>query len=182
AENRNALGHVLRADAATRGPIVLVVDQLEELFTLSDDADERRVFAEALAAAARAVDDPVRVIFTLRDDFLVRSEQVPALRNRIGQGLQLLTVPVTEDLVRILVEPARRSGYELEGDLAAEMVKEVADQPGALALISLTAQQLWELRDRHFRRLTRTAYNTLGGVAGALARHADLTPDAMPPE
>ena len=86
ARDRNALGAVLRADAVARGPILLVIDQLEELFTLCQDPDERRMFAEAVAAAARDINDPVRVIFTLRDDFLVRTEQVPALRNRIGRA------------------------------------------------------------------------------------------------
>src|SRR5262249_15335329 len=59
---------------------------------------------------------------------------------------------------------------------------EVADQPGALALISFTAAKLWELRDRHFKQLTRRAYKTLGGVGGALAQHAEQTLDAMPSE
>ena len=63
-----------------------MIDQLEELFTLCDDADERAPFAEALIAAARTTDDPVRVMFTLRDDFLVRAEQVAALRDRIARG------------------------------------------------------------------------------------------------
>jgi WD40 repeat protein len=114
---------------------------------------------------------------------LLRTEQVAALRNRIGQGLQLLSVPAADDLLRILVEPARRAGYEFEdAELPAEMVKEVADQPGALALLSFTAAKLWELRDRHFKQLTRKAYRSLGGVGGALARHAELTLEAMPPE
>jgi WD40 repeat protein/serine/threonine protein kinase len=183
ARDRDALGALLRDDAAAHGPIVLVVDQLEELFTLCHDDTERRLFAEAVAAAARDAEDRVRVIFTLRDDFLVRTEQVEALRNRIGQGLQLLTVPVAEDLRRILVEPARRSGYEFEDSaLPTEMVAEVADQPGALALLSFTAQKLWELRDRHFKQLTRVAYKTLGGVGGALAQHAEQTLEAMPSE
>jgi WD40 repeat protein len=180
--DRDALGALLRAHAPRDAAIVLVVDQLEEMFTLCHDPDERRVFAEALASAARTADDPVRVIFTLRDDFLVRTDQQPALRNRIGQGLQLLTVPAADDLLRIVIEPARRAGYELEGDLAAEMVKQVADQPGALALISFTAAKLWELRDRHFRQLTRAAYRSLGGVGGALAKHADVMLDEMLPE
>jgi WD40 repeat protein len=179
--DRDALGRALR-DAAAPGSLVFVVDQLEEMFTLCDDPDERRAFAESLANAARAADDPVRVVVTLRDDFLIRAEQLPALRNRIGHGLQLVTVPAREDLIRIVVEPARRLGYELEGDLAAEMIAEVADQPGALALLSFAASKLWEQRDRHFKRLTRAAYRTLGGVGGALAKHADLTIDAMPSE
>ena len=182
AADRDLLGSLLRADADVRGPVVLVVDQLEEMFTLCQDDRERRAFAEALAVAARSAEDPVRVIFTLRDDFLVRTEEIPALRNRIGQGLQLVTVPGVDELRRIVVEPARRAGYELEADLAEEMVHEVADQPGALPLLSFTAAQLWELRDRHFKQLTRSAYKMLGGVGGALARHADITLDAMPPD
>ena len=180
--DREALGRALRADASKRGPLLVVVDQLEEMFTLCSDELERRAFADALASAARSADDPVRVVFTLRDDFLVRAEQLAALRNRLGQGLQILTVPAAEDLLRIVTEPARRVGYELEGTLAQDMVDEVADQPGALALISFTASKLWELRDRHFKQLTRSAYKTLGGVGGALGRHAEQTLDGMPPE
>ena len=178
--DRNVLGEWLRARATSSGPILLVVDQLEELFTLCSDAEDRRAFAEAVVAAARSPDDPVRVVFTLRDDFLIRAEQVPALRNRIGQSLQLLTVPAADDLIRILVEPARRVGYEFDDpDLPAEMVKAIVDQPGALALLSFTASRLWELRDRHFKQLTRTAYRSLGGVGGALAQHAERTVEEM---
>jgi WD40 repeat protein/serine/threonine protein kinase len=180
-EDPSALGDALRADAAARGPVVVVVDQLEELFTLTRDDGERRAFAAALASAARAPDDPVRVVLTLRDDFLVAAEALPALRDRLAQGLQLLTTPDRADLERILVEPARRAGYELEDPaLPARMVDEVADQPGALALLSFTAAQLWERRDRHFRRLPTRAYDALGGVGGALARHADDLVESLP--
>ncbi|TMQ07028.1 MAG: hypothetical protein E6J91_36620, partial [Deltaproteobacteria bacterium] len=162
---------------------MLVVDQLEELFTLCHDAAERTRYAEAVAAAARSTDDPVRVVVTLRDDFLVRAEQVPALHDRISESMQLLTVPAAADLVRIIVEPAHRAGYELEdGALAADMVAEVAHQPGALALLSFTAAALWEQRDRHFKQLTRGVYRALGGVAGAFARHAEATLSAMTAE
>jgi WD40 repeat protein/tRNA A-37 threonylcarbamoyl transferase component Bud32 len=174
------LGELLRADGHARGPVVLVIDQLEELFTLCHDAGERTAFAEAVIAAARTIDDPVRVVFTLRDDFLVPAEQLPALRDRIGQAMQLLTVPAAADLVRILVEPAHRAGYDFEdAALARDMVADVAEQPGALAVLAFTAAQLWDQRDRHFKQLTRGVYRALGGVAGAFARHAEHTLAAM---
>jgi WD40 repeat protein/tRNA A-37 threonylcarbamoyl transferase component Bud32 len=180
---REALGDALRDHAAAHGWILLVVDQLEEAFTLCSDEAERNAFLDSLASAARTADDSVRIVFTLRDDFLVRAEQAPALRNRLAQSLQLLTVPGVDDLMRILIEPARRAGYEFEDPaLPEEMVREVADQPGALALLSFTAAQLWELRDRHFKQLTRKAYRSLGGVGGALARHAEQTLDLMTAE
>jgi WD40 repeat protein len=158
------------------GPSVLVVDQLEELFTLAP-AEERAPFAAALVAAAR---EPVRVIATLRDDFLARAVELPAFRERLAPALELLATPPPADLVRILVEPARRAGYAFDDrGLPERMVEEVAGRPAALALLSFTAARLWELRDRHFKLLTRRAYQALGGVGGALAGHAEEALAAM---
>jgi WD40 repeat protein/tRNA A-37 threonylcarbamoyl transferase component Bud32 len=173
-------GELVRRYAAANGPIAIVVDQLEELFTLCKSDDERTQFATAIADAARSAEDPVRVVLTLRDDFLVRAEALPALRDRLATGLQLLTIPGREDLERILAEPARRAGYEFEDpELVGRMVDAVADQPGALALLSFTAARLWELRDRHFRRLPTRAYEAIGGVGGALAKHAEALLEEM---
>ena len=171
------VGAAVRAHAARSGRVlVLVVDQFEELFTLCLDPAERIAFAEDIASLARAPDDPVRVILTLRDDFLMRADELPALRERLAVGIQLLAMPAKGDLVRILAEPARRHGYDFEDpDLPADMVDAVAGRPGALALLSFTAARLWELRDRHFKQLGRKAYEALGGVAGALAQHAEAT-------
>ncbi len=172
-----ALGSALRARArAERTHLLLVVDQFEELFTLCLDAAEHDAYATALVRAARTDDDSVRVVITLRDDFLVRAAQLAIFRERLAASLQLLTTPLAADLLRILVEPARRAGFEFEdAALPKEMVDEVAAQPAALALLSFTASQLWQFRDRQFRQLPRKAYKALGGVGGALAQHAETT-------
>jgi WD40 repeat protein len=179
----DSLGAGLRAYAARFPPILLVVDQFEELLTLCHDPAERERYAEALVRAARSADDRVRVVITLRDDFLVRAEQIAALRDRLAQGLQLLATPSPEDLLRILVEPARRRGYEFDDrELPPAVVRDVADRNNALALLSFAAAQLWELRDRHFKQLPRKAYEAMGGVGGALAAHAEATLTDMPAE
>ena len=177
-------GAVRDVAAAAGGVLVLVVDQFEEVFTLCDDADARARFAGALVGAAGGGDEPgpVRTILTLRDDFLLRAQALDPLRPRLARGLELLTTPGRADLVRILVEPARRSGHAFEDDaLPAEMVDAVEDLPGALPLLSFTATRLWELRDRRLRRLTRRAYDGLGGVGGALGKHAEATLGEMTP-
>ncbi len=174
---------VRRAAEAAGGVLVLVVDQFEEVFTLCDDPAVRARFAAALVGAAGDGElGPVRTILTLRDDFLLRAQALEPLRHRLARGLELLTTPGRADLVRILVEPARRSGHEFEDpELPAEMVGAVEDLPGALPLLSFTATRLWELRDRRLRRLTRRAYDGLGGVGGALGKHAEATLAEMTP-
>ncbi|MBA2538334.1 MAG: SUMF1/EgtB/PvdO family nonheme iron enzyme [Deltaproteobacteria bacterium] len=161
---------------------MLVIDQLEELFTMCRDPEVRDAFAGALAGAARAPEDPVRVIITLRDDFLVRTQELAKVREAIADGLFLLATPGETDLVRIVTEPCRRVGYEFDDrELPTRMVADVVGRPAALALLSFTAEKLWELRDRHFRRLREAAYRSTGGVAGALARHADGVIEALLP-
>ena len=177
-----ALGDRLRAREGP-GMTLLVVDQLEELFTLCDDPAERERLAEALVRAARSADEPVRVVLTLRDDFLIHAEALAALRSRLAPALHLLTTPGPADLRRILVEPLRQAGYELDDPaLADEMVEALAGARSPLALLSFTCSMLWDLRDRRFRQLSRKAYASLGGVGGALAQHAEGTLAGMRPE
>ncbi len=159
--------------AAGAGVLVLVVEQLEELITLAPE-DDRRAVAAALARAAVTIDDPVRVIVTLRDDFLVRAQELGALWTRCVAGLELLGPPAPDELTRVLTAPLARVGYDFDDPtLPAEMATSVAGQPGALPLLQFAAARLWEHRDVAARRLTRAAYERLGGVGGALAGHAD---------
>jgi WD40 repeat protein/serine/threonine protein kinase len=174
---------VATAVAATvrGGKLVVIVDQLEELFTLGAPTEERLQFAAVLAALGQSDEAPSRVIATVRDDFLMHVEALGPLRGRLSPSLFLVGNPSRVDLVRTIIEPARRAGYELSDlELAHDMVAEVADQRGALALLSFTSSRLWELRDRRFRQLTRKAYAAMGGVGGALGQHAESTLAALP--
>jgi WD40 repeat protein/serine/threonine protein kinase len=161
------------------GTIVVFVDQLEELFALSDDGERDR-FVAVVGELASSADAPVRVIATVRDDFLMRVQKLAPLRARLASAMFLLGTPARDDLARTIVEPARAVGYTpSDPELVAEMVDAVADRPAALALLSFTASRLWELRDRRFRQLTRKAYDAMGGVGGALGQHAESTLDAL---
>jgi tRNA A-37 threonylcarbamoyl transferase component Bud32 len=157
-------------ESAQRG-LVLVIDQLEELVTLCGDATERTRFAKILAAAADGPGAPVRVVATLRDDFATVIESEAAFRGRFE--VFVLATPPPEALRRIVVEPARQAAVTVDPRVVDDVVDEVAGRPASLPLLSFTASQLWQARDRVNRRITYDAYLQLGGVAGALATYAD---------
>jgi WD40 repeat protein len=169
------------AAAAERhgGSTLVIVDQAEELFTMCDDPNRRATFAAALTLATAY--PQVRVVVAMRDDFLCRADELPAWRGVLGGSVQVLRRPTRDELVRMLTGPGRRRGFDFDdATLPDDIVREVADLPGALPLLAFAAAELWEQRDRHFRRMTRAAYVRIGGVAGALVQHADGVVDRMP--
>ena len=81
-----------------------------------------------------------------------------------------------EGLTRALVEPAAKRGYRFEDEsLVDEMIDAVEGTRGELPLLAFAVSRLWEKRDAEKKLLTREAYVEIGGVAGALARHAEET-------
>jgi len=176
------LGELLRARAARKNTKILVfVDQLEELYTLVPDVAERRVFTACLAGAADDATSPVRIVASIRSDFLDRAGEHRDFFDELMRGLVFLQPLGRSELREALVRPLDSSGYQLENDdLVETMLGELSTTPGALPLLQFTAAQLWDARDRRAKTLTRSAYDALGGIAGALATHADRVLAEMP--
>lgn len=155
---------------------LIVLDQFEELFTLNPPPVQQR-FAEFLA---RAVGEAgVHVLLVLRDDFLLSCCALPPLSPVLNDLTALL--PLGHDaLRRALVDPARLRGYRFDDEaLATEMVADLEGTRAALPLLAFAAARLWERRDRERRLITRASYAGIGGVAGALAQHAEATLEAV---
>ena len=169
------LGARLRAHAtARRRRIAVFVDQLEELYTLGAPPAERSAFLGCVAAVADDATSPLRVLATMRSDFLDRLAEDRRLGAEITRGLVLLSPMDEAGMREALVRPVEASEHRFDPPaLVDRMVDALAATRGALPLLQFTAARLWERRDRDGRRLTEASYEQLGGVAGALAMHAD---------
>jgi len=174
---------VYLSDLAERrgGMVLLFVDQLEEVFTLGASEQEGKAFLRALASAADDGAGSVRVCFTLRDDFVGRVADSGVARQLLA-GLFVLQTPTGERLRDILQRALSAVGYAWESpELLQEMTEAVQGESAALPLLQFAGQMMWDRRDRASKRLTREAYEQVGGVAGALARHADAVLLGMSP-
>ena len=151
--------------------VVLLVDQFEELFTVCQDEQARAEFVRALV---ELVLDPARrfvLVLTLRADFYGRCAAYRDLAEVMGTGHVLLGPLTTDELGRAIDAPARKAGLRVEPALVSALVGEVHDRPGSLPLLSTTLLDLWQRR--HGRTLRLEAYESLGGVRGAVARLAE---------
>jgi eukaryotic-like serine/threonine-protein kinase len=172
--------HVRDEAARTGGQILIVVDQLEELFTLCHDPRERHAFLAALLAAADDPSAPVRVVMSMRTEFVDRLAPDQAIWDELSRGLLFLAAPNRDNLREALVRPAELAGYAFESESIVDEMLQVATSRAALPLLSFAATRLWDARDRDRRLLTAAAYREMGGVGGAFAGHADQVVAGMP--
>lgn len=160
--------------AARQSSVLVAIDQLEELFTQGASEADAQCFLELLFACTDDPRDPVRVIFTLRDDFLGRVPWLGAVH--VMRGLR------GNELRQAIVGPLQRCGYRFDDEgLIGEMLAEIgAGQAADLPLLQFACRALWDGRDAKRRLLLRSTYDAMGRVAGALAHHADGVLEAAP--
>jgi WD40 repeat protein/DNA-binding SARP family transcriptional activator len=151
--------------------LVLVVDQFEEVFTLTEDEAERSLLLESLRVAAADPTSRVRIVLTLRADFYDRPLVYPRFGELLGDGTEVVTPLAPDELERAIVRPASSVGMTVEPALVAQVVSDVTEQPGALPLVQYALTELFDRRQEG--RLTLEAYREIGGVGGALAASAE---------
>ena len=149
---------------------LLFVDQLEELVTLGEP---KEVATVALVLARMASGIPgLRVLTTVRGDFLTRVAQIPILGDEIGRAIYLLRQLSPENAREAIVGPAQTKGVSFESEaLVDELVK--SGSGGSLPLLQFALAELWEIREKASAMITAADLNKIGGVTGALARHGD---------
>jgi hypothetical protein len=100
----------------------------------------------------------------------------------LSQGLVFLNSPGVDGLREAIVSPAEMAGYKFEDPAIVEdMLHHLATTQGALPLLQFAASKLWDARDAAKHQLTRAAYESIGGVAGALASHANAVLEKLSP-
>src|SRR5262249_49754516 len=83
--------------------------------------------------------------------------------------------PLPAERVReVIVGPAEVTGIAFESEPMIEtLAGAMANAEGGLPLLQFALAQLWDSRDRGRRIIPEAALAALGGVAGAVARHAE---------
>ena len=116
---------------------------------------------------------------TVRSDFLARVAAVPGLGDELTRALYILR-PLSPDKIReAIVGPAHIKGVSFESQaLVDTLVESTAKTDGGLPLLQFALTELWEARKGD--SITQAALDAIGGVAGALARHADQVMLTLP--
>lgn len=157
--------------------LTLVVDQLEELFTLPNiTVQEREEFINAIDALVRS--GSVWVLATLRSDFYTRCAELEKLVGlKEGAGQYDLLPPSPSEIGQLIRQPALAACLRFEedaksGERLEDLLRDAAvKNPQVLPLLEFTLGELYTRRENNL--LTLNAYRELGGVEGSLAYRAE---------
>lgn len=159
--------------------VIMIIDQFEELLDTAGGSKQDRQtqiprFLNLLRNALEARFSRFILLGTLRSDFLDKFQCDPSLN-----GLKIETLLVgkmgVDDYMKVIEEPARVAGIELEEGLPEKMREDIGSQD-ALPLLAFTLSELWRAskkRNLINDRLTLEDYNTLGGLTGSIESKAN---------
>ncbi|GAB3939206.1 hypothetical protein GCM10027614_20910 [Micromonospora vulcania] len=158
--------------SVARGPVVLVVDQAEDLYTLTDEQDRAQWWS--LLTRTLTVLPELRLLVAIRPEFR---------RRLTDQQAGFITRPVAIGLLdparirQAIAGPARAAGVTFEDDLIDRMTAD-ATVGDALPLLSHLLQRLHLQSDR--QHITVAQYEQAGEVGGAIAAHAEQIYESSP--
>ena len=175
--------HLLLSEITPGAPLVLIIDQFEQVFANGgeDGRQDRTAFIGAVCAAATKLagsrsEPPVRVVLAVRGDYWDRCAAYPQLVSAMEQA-QLVVGPLPEArLRRAIAGPAEVSGLRLDSALIDAVVADVraAGDPhdgGVLPRLSQAMMATWERREGS--QLTVEGYDRSGRIAAAIEVSAE---------
>jgi len=153
----------------------IFIDQFEELFTLftRTPKTERDIFIKSLVNLIEKNDSWVKIVMTMRADFLDKLSPYPSLGKIHDQYSKMLTDMDESELRLAIAEPAARNGVIFEKGLINQIIADFYEQAGSLPLLQYTLDLLWQKNHIQERILNIKIYQEIGGVTGALEKQAD---------
>ena len=161
-------------------PVVLFIDQFEEVFTLCREDGLREALVQNLINFVQAEDRANRLILTMRTDFESQLVRLPGLLELFEEAHVRTTALEATELREAIAQPAALVGLKFEEGLIDSLLSDVLGETAALPLLQFTLLKLWDHRERN--RVTWEAYRRLGGGRLALAKSADEFYDSLIPE
>jgi hypothetical protein len=170
----------VRTASPTNFNLLVLVEQFEEIFQYSEcgtaQRDEAEAFVNLLLASYRAAEVSIYVAITLRTDFLGNCIQFLELPDAINSA-QYLTPRLSRDqLEQAITGPGRVFGGDVAPEVVNEMINAVAGDPDQLFILQHALACMWDEAQKCqpvSPTITRVELLAMGGIAGALSRHAD---------
>lgn len=144
---RDGLRYIAR-EMPKSSPMVLVVDQFEELYTLCKDSFERTLFIDNLLLAAADKSINITVIVALRTEFISETQTHPTLYQTLSKQAVIIPLMNTAELRNCIVKSAQLAEITWEDATIQHLIEQTKGQKYALSLLQLALTYLWEMHQQ----------------------------------
>ncbi len=144
---RDGLRHIAK-ELPALSPLLLVVDQFEELYTLCSDPFERALFIDNLLLAAADKIANITVVIALRTEFLIETQTHPTLYQTVSKQAVMIPMMSTAELRDCIVKPAQLAEITWENSTVQHLIEQVKGQKYALSQLQLALTYLWEMHQQ----------------------------------
>jgi YD repeat-containing protein len=174
--------------------LILVVDQFEELFRFglaglgrrgagveeARQRDEAAQFVQILLDADRRRIENVRVLITMRSDFIGDCAYFHGLPEAVSATQYLVPNLTRSQLEEAIRKPIEKADGTIEPELVERLINDCGDELDQLPVLQHCLMRLWDragaaATDKSARHVTRQTYDEIGRMSEALSRHADET-------
>ena len=161
-------------------PLIILVDQLEEIYTLCEDQTERAAFVQNLLCAAADRANRVSVVVTMRSDFLGETQKHKVLNSLFAEQGFLVRSMNEAELRDAISKPAALAGHPLDGGTVSLLIEQTEERDGALPLLQFALSRIWDGLQAGVD--PAVTLEKIGGVGGALAGEAERVYQSLEPE
>ena len=159
---------------------LLIIDQAEELLTVCKNLDERVQFVMQVMKLTEQC-PTIRILCSCREDFFGPLAIVQGWETHFSLHVMVVSLPQKSDFWDVLTQPVDHFGYSFESpQMVQRMIEDAGSASSALPLLQFCGLKLWERRDSARKMLTERSLEALGGVIGALSKHADGVFESLP--
>jgi tetratricopeptide (TPR) repeat protein len=181
--------------SVTGKTLVLVVDQFEELFRYAaagtarvnltaDDArtrDEAAQFVQLLLEASRAPLQQIKVMLTMRSDFIGDCARFHGLPEAVCAAQFLVPSLTRDQLDDVIRRPVEKAGATIDAELVERLLNDCGTELDQLPVLQHCLSRLWDeagtspvaTAPQSGRHLSLTHYREIGEFSDALSRHAN---------
>ena len=132
--------------------LLLVVDQMEEFFTNSENYSQGQLTPNAYTtstllaetiATARREKLPIYTLFTLRSDYLGASSRLPGFSDLVGQSIYFVPQLSSHELESVIQGPAQLLGRRISPRLLRQLLQDAEGTHDPLPLLQHALSQIW---------------------------------------
>jgi len=158
--------------------LYLIIDQFEELFTLTEESSSKNSFLEQLLLLINS-DLGVTLFLSMRADFLSHISYYDSFNKAYNtHPSQMLSLLRREKLRRVIELPAKKMGVEFQEGLVERIIEEIEDEAGQLPLLEFALEQFWV--NKKGRIISHVVLDEMQSISHSISHYADRVYERNP--